>query len=364
MQRSIPFALALTGWLFVAGCYGVRSRVRVLDALHDPDGSIRFVAPIQTPQEAFWRDLLRAIPEVDVGDPEPVSVDDPYELTLEHLIGLSRADVDDDGDVALLVSTFAWYGAQDPYVLARERAFEGLGRVAARLEFEQLERLPEEPATPDEVLVDVRAIVAAIGTAQQNQIGWSEGLAAASAALAARPLDLEGGFHTARVLSRLAPLAGDRDAPGWEPFWAAHDEVLRRAAAQSFGLGLQDPEPRVRAAAMLGATRASDGYGQALSLLLQEDPSEEVRVAGLRWLARNGFPRRPRADTSANQEGYEETWVRLVVLLLQDTFEGPVAVWACRALERMTTAELATLRSEEWLEWYFAADRDRGASAQ
>lgn len=311
--------------------------------------------------------MLRGLPlDLDVAEPELRRIDDPYELTLEHLIALSDVSFADREARAIAISNMAWYAGVDPFVLARERAVVGLGRLGRELGLERLAAPPAEAATPDDVVGELSDLVAAIGAAQAGRVGWPEALEAAADGLAAKRYDIEGGKIVLEVLARLIPTAGAEDLAPWRPFWELVDGLERRLVAMSLDEAHRDPHPVVLAAAVTAGLRATGGEGQAtLELLLGDEQlgirpnsHELVRSAAMRWMARNGCPHlaseQAQSDSRAGGRRPEALWVELAIKVLQDArLEGPVAGWSCKALDTLTDAPLSTLRGEEWLTWYF-----------
>ncbi|MDP6519409.1 MAG: hypothetical protein QF411_05880, partial [Planctomycetota bacterium] len=222
----------------------------------------------------------------------------PERTCLGQLRDLAAYDAGEPLVAALQVGWFARLAVDDPWTLCRERAVLELGRHGRRLELRpgDLEGLPAGVA-----VAQPSQVAASLATLMEALRGGSAGeIEGACRELLTLPLDL---FGARRLLRGLTLLLGSEARHG-----AARPLLLETTlrlesicVGRSLTLAFQDPQPRVRAAAMEAGVRA---VGPQLLddflLQLKYFPEEEERVRLFALIAEHA-PAILDADRAANR---------------------------------------------------------------
>ena len=361
-SRRITPALGALLLVALAGCRTVDAKVSNLRSLHEPDGTIRKVAVIQSDFQFLLRKFMNTLNfrGQGFGEPEPEAVDDPLGTSLENLIELGESSSEDDRVLGLQAEIFSWLAVDCEYQLSRERAVLELAEVGRRLAITDPIKPPEEEQAtqPEQAVEWLRALRAAIDPyLAVNPPGPRSASAVADAvgAIDFTQLDRDG----ARRL--LGATNVWYDAKGYEqPELSALGELRRELARRSVELALaqalSDPEPRVRVAALKTCVALTKNRSPRLLRAALTDSEPEVVACALRLLSQHGVPPEPEPDFEGDLEAYREAWIGLVVRVLRTVGDGQVAVAGCRALERITDAGLKNLRPEVWIAWYEARE--------
>ena len=363
-----------------AGCRVADARVANLREVHHPDGRPKRVGVVRNDLQyllgtALGRLNVRA-EQLRVGKEK--EIEDPLGVCFQNVLGLADCDRDETRVLLLQAEMFGWLAVQDTYALTRERCLLELADVGRRLGVREPAPLrPVDgaegelppPAGPEEIAAVLSGLVRAarplLGAtaaaddpfaevAAPDAAAEGEALSRACAAARDLPLDLDG---ARRLLDALIGLSGGDalERPALEPLRRLRDDVARRIVANAFAGGLDDPEPRVRAAALAGLVRLAGGVGATVLERGLHDPDPLVVRRTARLVRRFGLPPaggagsgEPAAAEAAARD--EERWLRLLVERAQ-SLDGPVSVAACRALAAVT-GRPESLRPETWLTWW------------
>jgi hypothetical protein len=351
------------------------SRVENLERLHRSDGGHHYTV-------AFVGDFRyaanlegRTVGGIRIGSPSSESagkekqLDSPSEACLELLDELLAFDP--EGKPRLAAVQAAWCARileQDPSVLSRERAALGLGPLGRLAQIGVPVGLPldaprADPATTARLLTD---LVRAWRASLEGVAGPGE-LRAACAELRTTTFDLDG---CRRVLPSAAGLLarGKEGSPAYAELLDLVQDFQRRTIQLALARALAEPTgqaSRVRAAAVRASVEAGgpEMLARFMPLLeaerqAGEDRDGEVVSALCGEVARRGLPESVEGVSPERYEGLYEGWLDVLVGFAVEDPDGPVRVKAMQALTRLETGP-ASLREEDWEEWYYARVEDR-----
>jgi len=336
----------------VSGCNLAPVKVWNLEQLHAPDGSPRRKADIKGDLEYMVFEVAR---ETNFGGPEfqaetgkEERIQDPFATCFENVLQLGRCSRDEKV-AALQATAFAWLAVDCTYVLSRERCVLELGELAQALDLAAAPPAPGgEPLSPeavktafDELVGTVRQVAAAPGLAGDALVQEADRVRALN-------LDRKGALRLLRATQAL--LEGDERADVLAPLRALRLDLARRCTILALRAALEDPNGRVRAAALESCVRAfPDERAERLRWAVV-DPMEgvegrtEVSLRALQLLARYGLP--PSGDVPPAE--FERGWRELLLQILRLQVDGPHTIAACRALAKIT-GQPQTLLPEVWL---------------
>ena len=347
-------ALGLTGLsALAAGCQLAPAKVWNLEQLHAPEGTPKRTGVLHSDFGYLLSNLFRNSHfggERGQAEREtPKAIEDPLGECLENVIELGEC-ARDERVAGLQAASFGWLAVDCTYLLSRERCALELGELARDL---QLDQAPSwaggEPASPEAVkvvfdrLVDVlREVVAAPGLA-------GDALERACDEARALPLDRPGALRLLRAANAL--LADGERGAVYAPLRALRLELARHVTTLALRAALDDPQGRVRAAALEANLRAFPAERPELLRHAIVDPMPEVEdrslvsLRALEFVARYGLPPTP-AETTP--EAFRRDWEDLLVQVLRLSVDGQHNNAACRALAKLS-GEPATLRPEVWM---------------
>lgn len=276
-------------------------------------------------------------------------IEDPLGTCLENVVELGRC-LRDERVAAIQAATFAWLAVDCTYLLSRERCALELGELASVLDLQAPPPLPEgEPLDAEAVSAALEELVAATREVVAAPDLAGRALENARERVLALPLGRQGAIRMLRATNAL--LERRERGAVFAPLRALRLDLARRVTAMALGEALEDPQGRVRAAALEASLRAFPGERPELLRRAMVDPMQEVAersevsLRALQFLARYGLPPAPEGMPI---EVYERTWNGLLVEVLRLRVDGSHSVAACEALAKIT-GEPATLRPEVWM---------------
>ena len=346
------------------------SRVENLERLHRPGGGHHYTVTFVGDFYYAANREGRTIGGLRIGSPsseasgKPKQLDCPSEACLELLNELLEFDSQKNPRLAAVQT--AWCARiiqQDPSWLSRERAVLGLGPLGRMVSIGVPVALPPEAprATADEtaeLLTDLvrtwRALLEGTGT-------WND-FRGACAALRTTTFDLDG---CRRVLPAAATLLNKvkPDRAGYDELLELVQDFQRRTIQLALARALAE-EPgeasRMRAAVVRASVEAggADMLARFMPLLEAErqagvDRDALVVAELLHQVANLGLPDSVEDLEQTRYDTLRDSWVDLMVGFAVEDEEGFVRVKAMQALTRLETGP-ASLREEEWEEWYYA----------
>lgn len=390
-QNIRPVALALLLSLGLASCKAAErlleldfydqpdSRIENLDRLHTArTGHHYTVAFVGDFEQGFGRKrqiidglTIGRSGALGGGESKPKALPNPSEACLELISEL--LDFDSENNPRLAALQVAWCARlidEDPSYLSRERATLGLGPIARRIEIDGPISLPiDAPRADATQTADLLAQVIGAWRGVRDGAGSLAEFDAALQELQDTTFDLDG---SRRVLVALAGLMGGLapDQGGYERLLAGLEDFMERTIEFSLARALTErpgPASRLRAAAVSASVEAGGVkmLARFMSVLQEErragaerDALLVVRILDL--IATHGFP-----ESFAGLEGerFEEVlegWYDVLIGFAVEDLEGRVRVKAMQALTH-TVGGPASLRDEEWEDWYYARVEARRA---
>jgi len=313
-------------------------------------------------------------------------IKDPTNVAVKNLLRLAGTG---DGPrrwrEAEEVRHFARYAAVCPAGLARERALLELAPHGRRLQLAGPYRRPAVPASAEELRVRLAGLIdGAQSLASKGGSAPATALAdfqSACKVLAEAEVDIAGGRRVLRAIAPFLRRTGLR-AEAAASLTALSEGIQRRLVAEALAIGLEDPLPYVRAAAVRSCTEV---YGDVFLLEaafvlgvrpvqpvlpgafgaeftafgLRPDPPEveEMRVEICRLLSTRGLPAPAR---TADARGLTLRWGVYAALTQVATryeiFESRARAQAMLALDVVSGAGLGSLREEVWQDWWSEVD--------
>lgn len=346
------------------------SRVENLDRLHRPGGGHHYTV-------AFVGDFYyaanregRTVGGLRIGSPsseasgKPKQLESPSEACLELLNEL--LDFDSTGNTRLAAVQTAWCARiiqQDPSLLSRERAVLGLGPLGREVTIGVPVALPPEAprATAEETATLLTDLVRTWRALLENT-GTLNDFRGSCAVLRTTTFDLDG---CRRVLPAAATLLNKvkPDHVGYDELLELVHDFQRRTIQLALARALAE-EPgeasRVRAAVVTASVRAggADMLARFMPLLEAERQAGADRDALvvselLAQVAKLGLPESVEDLEPERYRRLRDSWIDLMVGFAVEDEEGFLRVKAMQALTRLETGP-ASLREEEWEDWYYA----------
>jgi hypothetical protein len=141
------------------------------------------------------------------------------------------------------------------------------------------------------------------------------------------------------------------------------EELERRCVRFALAAALRDQDPLVRGAAVEASVACvgTEVFDPILHQLANE-PSPEVVLRVLGLVRRYGLPSKPPPESGVTQVIAQRARFGAIYHLLERP-EGSVRVAAMIALERVTNANLRSLREEDWQAWWNASRKAEGQEA-
>ena len=362
-HAALAAVIALIAPLSASGCRVVDSKAWNLAQLHDANGHHKYTGALEGDLEYYFRHVVtRSLTGnlAHVEEKSPSAVQNPSEACLENLISLEGFTIDDPRNRGLQVEWFSRLAVADPSRLSRERAVLALGRAGARLEAGNPEPFPKEstPAGPGAVGEALAGLVRAAkpvlekgGSASPTE---ALDLESACQVVLDLPLDIDGArrmLHAGIDVGAALGFARKEAAPVAK----LCEDLERRCVRFALAGALRDQDPLVRGA---GVEASVECVGpEVFDPILQQlpnEPSPEVVLRVLGLVRRYGLPSKPPPGSDVTQEVAQRARFGAMYALLQRP-ESPVRVAAMLALERVTDANLHSLREEDWQAWWNAS---------
>ncbi len=371
----VDAALALLCGASTSSCAFVEATTHNLDELHAGDGRHKRSGNIQTPYAYIvstgLKSLLRSVGSKNQVEQPTSAIEDPTETCVDELNRLAHFDAHDPRTAAQQTVYFAWLARFDPWNLSREIAVRQLGKAGVRL---ALAAHPEPapvgaPASVDQVRDGVRQLVeAATPLVRDGDDSARAQFDAACAALGELVLDVEGGSRVLRAVSIIEAATNASDAR----FAALRElslKLQRRCVVLALPEALVDAaptehigsnpgweHPRVRAAAVEACVRVW-GEPKLAELLTQlanaeRRPDDAPTIALMRAVAQRGLPTLPATIPERERADLVTKWTRSIVAVACESKEGQVRVAAMEALGRISGHGRASLREEDWQQWW------------
>jgi len=347
----------------VPGCRVVDSKAWNLAQLHDANGHHKYTGAMEGDLEYYFRHVVtRSLTGnlAHVENKSPSAIENPSEACLENLISLEGFTLDDPRNRGLQVEWFSRLAVADPSRLSRERAVLALGRAGARLQAGNPEPFPKEstPAGPGAVgealaglLRAAKPVLEKGGSASPTE---AIDLESACQVVLDLPLDLDG---ARRMLHAVIDVGAALGFGRKEAMTVANlcEELERRCVRFALAGALRDQDPLVRGA---GVEASVECVGpEVFDPILQQlrgEPSAEVVLRVLALVRRYGLPSKPPPGSGVTQEAAQRARFGAMYALLERP-ESTVRVATMLALERVTDANLHSLREEDWQAWWNAS---------
>ncbi|HED66847.1 MAG TPA: HEAT repeat domain-containing protein [Planctomycetes bacterium] len=353
-RRSLV-SLFLAGAALVAGCRTAELNAYNLKEVHHPDGRTKRRGAVHSAwqhvlSQAF-RFSIEGAPKFAFGDEER-RIDDPLGVCFENLRQLLH-DYRGENALGIEVEMVSWLGGDCEYRLSREACALSLAKLGERVGVRRPLSLAEgvEPQGSDEVAARIEAILRATRGLVTSGADEPEppGLSAVCAEADRRPLDREGARRLLAACNVLLETVGIERA-GVEPLVDLRKRLEVVCVGLTLGVMLEDPDPRVRAAAFrswisLTAGRDADALERAYG-----DPDPMVLLEAVRSLARRGAPV-PEGATAAELQSVRDLWMERLAMLLGRLLDGPLLVACCQAMSNLS-GEPADLHPEVWVAWW------------
>ncbi len=347
----------------LGGCRVVDSKAWNLAELHDANGHHKYTGAMEGDLEYYFRHVVtRSLTGnlAHVENKTPSAIQNPAEACLENLISLEGFTIDDPRNRGLQVEWFSRLAVADPSRLSRERAVLALGHAGARLQAGNPEPFPKEstPAGPGAVGEALAGLVRAAkpvlekgGSASATE---ALDLESACQVVLDLPLDLDGARRMLHAGIDVGAAAGFSSKSA-APVVKLCEELERRCVRFALAAALRDQDPLVRGAAVEASveTVGTEVFDPILHQLAGElSPEVVLRVLGL--VRRYGLPSKPPAGSNVTQEIAQRARFGAIYTLLERP-ESSVRVAAMLALDRVTDANLHSLREEDWQAWWKAS---------
>ena len=369
--RPLLSACTLLGaTLLGAACTGVNRTAHDLRALHAPEGAIRYEARIasriefafgrmgRVPKSGLRRWVLEAAyPGADEADPDLVFLPEadpkvsrvarPHSKARDRLVALSRMAWIDPFVAGTKVELAAFLATRSRAKVARELAVRILGEGGRRAGAELVEQAVADPLDGEGVRAALERLADGVGAWEAGE--GLESLTVAAGALEALPLELDDWRRVLRVTTVL-----ERSLP--ERAWAdgglgrLHRRAQARCAGLALGRALRDPSDVVAGAAAEETLRIDRSLHYELFRDSLEIEAWPIAAACARSIVDRGLPEGgPPLDTWLERLGAACRLREDVTSLYDDQLR----LLSCRALGRVAGADFESLRSEEWLQWYW-----------
>ncbi|MEO0651690.1 MAG: hypothetical protein AAFZ65_13520, partial [Planctomycetota bacterium] len=280
-------------------------------------------------------------------DPREVRVAQPNAKVLDRLVALQKMNALDPYVAGTQVELAAFLATRSRAKVAREISVRMLGDAARRAGTVQVEQTVEDAADAEAVRAAVEAL--ARGAAEFEAGAGTEGLSGAVAALGALALELDDWRRTLRITTAL-----ERSVPpaAWSEFGLAdlHQRSQARCAALALGRALRDPSDDVAGAAAEETLTVDRSLHYELFRDSLDIRAWPIAAACVRSIVEQGLP-----------EGGPplDTWLERLVAacrLREDVtslYDDQLRLLSCQALGQVSDAGFESLRSEEWLQWYW-----------
>ena len=377
MRRAPLIALLVAAGF--PGCRGTSVATQNLDAVLSSNDSFRYRGATTN----RWKDLmvtgLNSVRSVMSAEDRPQteqSISNPTEFAYENLVDLGASTQGPtawrQNEQVRILARFAVYA---PSQLCRELAVRQLASHAERLELSGPFAPPDDAASPAELIEAVDGLRDTLRSVSRRRMDETARADFAAALLLAGELDVDvqGG---ARLLGALSPFLRGRLIRGEQRAQVAalSLRVQARMTAEALWSGARDVSPFVRAAALrVGMTIFGDPY--RIEALLTLDPSSDlapwiieeysgyqlppalpgdapVYVAITEAFEEAGVPLAARRETRKGLELRATLATALLRVAVADNAFGIRAQHAAmNALSALSSGELVSLRSEEWLVW-------------
>jgi hypothetical protein len=366
--RPVLAALAVA---FAAGCHVVDAKAWNLAQLHDANGHHKYTGAMEGDFEYYLRHVVtRSLTGnlAHVENKSPSAIENPSESCLENLISLEGFAIDDPRNRGLQVEWFSRLAVADPSRLSRERAVLALGRAGERLRPGNPEPLPKDstPAGPSAVGEALAGLVRAAKPVLEKGGSTSPtealDLESACQVVLDLPLDIDGARRMLHAGIDIGAAVGfDRKEAA--PVTKLCEELERRCIRFALAAALRDQDPLVRGAAVEASVESvgNEVFDPVLRQL-PTDPSAEVVLRVLALVRRYGLPSKPPAGANVTQEVAQRARFAAIYALL-DRPESTVRVAAMLALERVTDANLHSLREEDWQAWWKSSRKPEAPAA-
>lgn len=351
--------------LLAGGCKVVGAKVANLDALHENDGShVRMAVLLGDVEYTLHHGLFRLVPgrEERVKAKQPRPIKNPPALCLENLLGLVAFDPNNSGVAERQVEMLSFIAERCVWKLSRRAAVEALGKAAQRLEVGEHPdgrgAGGETAAAPAEVAEALRSVIQAV---DKRGPGAAE-LPGACSAVAALELDSDGARRSLRTAAILLDRVGAAD-PRYEPLRDLSRDLQRWCIRLAIASALADASPLVRAEAVAadvrggGMERLAEHYARLDPNHPRREADPEVIRRVLELIGKRGLPGLGSAEDPLSTE-------RSLALLYALSTRHPdsrVRSTGMRTLERCSGAEIASLREEDWQDWWVARREGRDA---
>ena len=385
-------AVAIFSSMGFTSCMGSEVASHNLDQLLREDGGFRYSGTLKGEFEYHLSQMVDG-PWLKTGlmDEDPEPIDNPTEVTLDHLLVLAESDAGAENPLvaATQVRQFARYSLLCPSDLARERCFLELGQHARRLQVERPQLEFPEPASPEQLadslaeLVRLHRLFVEGQPVGEEPIDLAAAYAHACDACAALPLDMRGGWRLLKLLTVLEANAPS-DSPGQVPMRGLSLKLQHHLVSMCLTLGVNDPSPRARAAAW-GACHtaygspflaealvalvmpARDRNGRATrtqryGLLAQTAADEEVYLTVFDAVRSHGLPK-DLPGTDPEQLRMSQLFILVQVAHDFSGYSERARFGAMQTLNAIAGAGARGLRKEEWEAWWEAASASLSDSA-
>ena len=348
--------------MLAAGCRVVDAKAWNLNELHDVSGRHKYTGALEGDLGYYLRHVL--VPSLTggtagLGTKDAAPIEDPATECLDTLIELEGCAFDVPRNLGRQVEWFSRLAATDPSRLSRERAVLALGRAGARVQAGNPAPFPKDttPAGPDAISEALAGLVRAGQPILAKGSGASEteslDLESACQVIQDLALDLDGARRMLRAAVDLASRVGFDEKEG-APLAKLCADLERRCVRFGIAAALKDQDPLVRGAAVEASVECvgPEVLDPVLAQLAGE-PSPEVALRVLALVRKHGLPAKPPPGVTATPEALERArWTALFRLLERP--ESQVRVAAMLALEKVTGANLDSLREEDWQSWWLA----------
>lgn len=351
----------------LAACRAIDSKVWNLKQLHDETSHHRYSGALEGDTEYFLRhEVTRLFTGVGISmrfaEKSPSEIEDPSAECLDVLLDLQNVSNVDARTRALQVEWFARLAVEDPSRLSRERCAYALGNAGRAIEAGMPGKLSAKAPVAGAPAVGA-ALTSLIAAAKP----WTDGsatsaseldLVAACDVVRGLVLDLDG---ARRALDLTAELLDKLPRRATKPIEELARDLERMCVRQALATALVDTDPWVRAAAVQGSVECGGPRVlDAILAQLEREPAPEVLIRVM-WIVRT------RGLGAEESDARRRHWTRSIYALMSTHPDPSVRVAAMAALGKISGAQLASLREEDWQDWWRthapAADATDDASA-
>ena len=347
MRAVLLLCLAVA--MCAASCRVAGQNDHNLSQLHDSDTRHRYRGVLVSDFEYVARTALgKSLENADLSlaQANEGKIANPTEECVDNLADLLSLDGNDATVFALQLEWCARLAVEDPAIVVRELAMEGLGPLGAQLQpgLPQAAGAGSDLATPEMLSAVFAQMLNAVRAAREGAADATQRRTDAVTALRALRMDAAGLWRAARLVREVRRV----DPTEGEDLRALTRDLQVQLWKRAVGAGLTDRDERVRAAAMRTCTAADPQAANAVVWeLLRREDSDYVRIAMARMLQERGLPQESNGVT-------REMWLEHLYGQATGTAEEAVRVAAMMALSAQAQAGFQSLREEDWQAWWLA----------